>query len=181
MTKASKLHIATFTFCSLLKLNITFYMLHFYLEWAFLFTEGLFVELGRGDGVCQAERWKLMEALEFWVFQKVWWSAHCFLTYLCFPCLEYPSWHIAEKLSPLHGQLQHDLSISWATWDYMTAICYFIFPFKESKCVDKIPLQMAQECTHSHTHVCNCIWVPVGFYVCILKHQESKGDLLNIF
>ena len=115
--KASKLHKATFTFCSLLKLNITFYMLHFYLEWAFPFTEGLSVEVGRGGGVCGAEKWKLMEALEFWVFQMVWWPAHCFFTYLCFPCLEYPSWHIAEKLSPLHGWLQHDLSISWATLD----------------------------------------------------------------
>ena len=30
------------------------------------------MELGRGGGVCGAEKWKLMEALEFWVFQMVW-------------------------------------------------------------------------------------------------------------
>lgn len=66
------------------------------------------------------------------------------------------------------------------TWDYMTAISYFKFPFKESVCVDKITLQMAQECTHSHRHVRNYVCVPVGFYAYILNHQESKRDLLNI-
>ena len=141
MIKASKLHKATFTSCSLLKLNITFYMLHFYLEWAFFFFFFYWGPLyGVGERGWSLWGWKMEAHGSSWVLG----FSNGLVTSTLFPYLfMFSLFRISILTHSRKAQPPPRTITTWPfhilgysgllfTWDYLTAISYFKFPFKES-------------------------------------------------
>lgn len=115
MIKASKLHIATFTSYSLLK--------HHILHAKFLFSMSLSFYWGPLYGVGEKGwslwGWKVEAHGSSWVlgFPKGLVVSTLFPYLFIFSLFGISILARNRKTQPLHGQLQHDLSISWAALD----------------------------------------------------------------